>query len=175
MDNTNGRSDEASQEQGRLFTVQEAISELNRGSEENQETHSDNNGEDDIAIEDSELVNIETRPSSDQVSFGVMIHENKNLEKTREERTEIPPNLCLQGVGMMLQTLNKYLKNSLMSLLILSAQLPWYLTAMYGHITDSGCENPTFRFLLDMCKYYVLIISILSPLLIKLKLDRLSR
>ena len=133
-----------------------------------QQTPSDN-------VEEIELVNIETRPSSDQLSFGVMIDETTKLDNTRKERTGNQPILCLPGVCLMIQRLNKYLKNTLMSLLILSAQLPWYLTAMYGHITDSGCENPTFRFLLEMGKYCVLMFSILSPLVIKLKLDRLSR
>ena len=127
----------------------------------------DNNGENDIVTEHIELVTIETHPSSDQVSDGLMIH---------EIRTENDPILCPPGVGLIIQTLNKYLKNTLMSLLILSAQLPWYLTAMYGHITDSGCDDPTFRFLSEIGEYYyVLMFSILLPLLIKLKLDRLSR
>ena len=87
MDNTDGRSDEALQGQGRLFTVPKAISELNRGSEENQETPSDNLEDDiGIGIENIELVNIATRPSPDQLLFGVMIQEITNEENTRKER-----------------------------------------------------------------------------------------
>ena len=148
--------------------------ELNRGSEENQETPSENL-EADIVIGDIELVNIEAPPPSDQVSFGEMIHEISSFENTRKEMTENQPIPCLPGVGLMIQTLNKYLKNTLMSLLILSSQLPWYLTVLYGIITNSGCENPTFRFMSEIGEYYyVLMFSILLPFLIKLKLDRLS-
>ena len=147
---------EPAQGQGRLFTIQEAISNFERQSEENQETPSVN-VEDDIVIED-----IETLATSDQVSNGNTLTENQL-------------NTCLPGIDLMIQTLNKYFKNTLMSLLILSYLLPWNLTLLYGRITDSGCENPTFRLMIQInVYYYLLLFNIFLPFLIKLKLDRLS-
>ena len=147
---------EPAQGQGRLFTIQEAISNFERQSEENQETPSVN-VEDDIVIED-----IETLATSDQVSNGNTLTENQI-------------NTCLPGIDLMIQTLNKYFKNTLMSLLILSYLLPWNLTLLYGRITDSGCENPTFRLMIEInVYYYLLLFNIFLPFLIKLKLDRLS-
>lgn len=75
----------------------------------------------------------------------------------------------------LIQTLNKYFKNTLMSLLILTSQLPWYSTAMYGFITNSGCENPTFRLMSEISEYSIIMFNIILPVLIKLKLDRLSK
>ena len=164
---------------GELFAVQRAISELHRGFEENQETH-EGNVEDDIVVEDVELVTTETpQHSSDQVSIGVMIGEISQLPNTTSENTwndqtdnqQIP---CLE-IGLMIQTLNKYFKNTLMSVLILSSELPWYLTAMYGLITNSGCENPTFMLMSEISYYSFIVSDICLPILIKLKLDRLSQ
>ena len=164
---------------GELFAVQRAISELHRGFEENQETH-EGNVEDDIVVEDVELVTTETHQnSSEQVSIGVMIGEISQLPNTTSENTwndqtdnqQIP---CLE-IGLMIQTLNKYFKNTLMSVLILSSELPWYLTAMYGLITNSGCENPTFMLMSEISYYSFIVSDICLPILIKLKLDRLSQ
>ena len=154
--------------QGELFTVQRTMSELGRELEENQDTHSEN-VEDDEVVEDIELVN-----SSDQVSFGVMIRE---ISKTnnRNDKTENEQNQCLPGVVPMIQTLNKYLKNTLMSLLILSYHLPWYSTALYGLITNSGCEDSTFGMMVEMSQYFFAVFDFCLPFLIKLKLDRLSK
>ena len=152
--------------QSRLFTIQEAVSKFDRRTEENQVNTV--NVEDDIVIED-----IDTAASSDQVSIGVMIHET-NLENTLTEnqlRTCLPGS----GIGLMVQTLNKYFKNTLMSLLILSYLLPWNLTFLYRSITKSGCENPTYNIMIQIGEcYYIFMCCIFLPFLIKLKLDRLS-
>ena len=164
--------------QGELFTIQRAISELHRESEENQENLA-GNVEDDIVVEDIELVRIETPPqiSYNQVSIGVMIHEisEANLENNWNDQTESEQIQCLPRKNKMIQTLNKYFKNTLMSLLILSSALPLNLTNMYGLITNSGCENPTFMLMSEISYYSVFIFDIFLPFLIKLKLDRLSQ
>ena len=110
-------NNEPSQGKGRLFTIQEAVSKFQRGSEESQETPSEN-VEDDIIIED-----IETLPSSpSSVSIGEMNPEKfTNCENTLSGSQL---SMCLPGIGLMIQTLNKYFKNTLMSLLILSHVIP---------------------------------------------------
>ena len=164
---------------GKLFTIQRAFSELHKGLEENQETH-EGNLEDDIVVEDVELVTTETpQNSSDQVSIGVMISEisqlpNTNLENTWNDQIDNQQIPCIE-IGLIIQTLNKYFKNTLMSVLILSSELPWYLTSMYGFITISGCENPTFMLMSEISYYSFIVFDICLPLLIKLKLDRLSQ
>ena len=77
-------------------------------------------------------------------------------------------------VNMIVKTIQKYLKNTLLSLLIMTSQLPWYSTAMYALLTNSGCEDPTIKIMLEISEYGLLILNILLPYLIKLKLDRLS-
>ena len=164
--------------QGELFTIQRAISELHKESEEDQVNHA-GNVEDDIVFEDIELVRIETPPQifSDQVSIEVMIHEisEANIDNIWNDQTESEQIQCFPGLDMMIQTLNKYFKNTLMSLLILSSELPVNLTIMYGLITNSGCENPTFMLMSEISYYSVFIFDISLPFLIKLKLDRLSQ
>ena len=139
-------------------------------------THEEN-VEDDIVVEDIELVSIETptQNSSDEVSFGVMIHEigESKIEEIFNDKIENKEIQCFPGVGLMMQTLNKYLKNTLMSLLILSFQLPWYSTAIYGFITNSGCDDPTW--MVEICQYFIVVFDFFLPLLIKLKLERLSK
>ena len=169
-----GRSGVAAQ--GELFTVQRAISEIRRESEENQETHS-GNMEDDIVVEDIELVTLETpQHSSGEVSIGVMISEISQLPKKVEsmlnDQTECQ---CFSGMGVIIKTLNKYFKNTLMSLLILLSELPLYVTAMYGFITNSGCEDPTFMLMSEISYYSIIVVDICLPVMIKLKLDRLSQ
>ena len=164
--------------QGELFTIQRAISEIHKESEEDQENHA-GNVEDDIVFEDIELVRIETPPQifSDQVSIEVMIHEISEADRDNiwNDQTESEQIQCFPGMDMMIQTLNKYFKNTLMSLLILSSELPVNLTIMYGLITNSGCENPTFMLMSEISHYSVFIFDISLPFLIKLKLDRLSQ
>ena len=151
---------------------------LQRGSEGNQETHA-RNVEDDIIVQDIELVRIETpQLSSDQVSTRVRSGERSQLsntdwnDQTATANQQIP---CLPGIGVVIEILNKYLKNTLMSLLILSSELPLYLTAMYGFITNSGCENPTFMLMSEISYCSIFMFDIFLPFLIKLKLDRLSQ
>ena len=66
------------------------------------------------------------------------------------------------------------MKNSIISFLILTTQLPWFSTALYGFITSSGCEDPTIKEMAGLGDYGWYLLTILMPLLIKLKLDRLS-
>ena len=164
--------------QGELFTVQRAINELQRGSEGNQLAPAENL-EDDIVVEDIELVRIETpQHSSEQVSIGMMIGEISQLQNTESnwnDRTENQQSQCLPGMGVMMQILNKYFKNTLLSLLILTSELPWYVTVMYGFITNSGCENPTFMLMSEISFFGIIVFNFCSPFLIKLKLDRLSQ
>ena len=160
--------------QGVLFIVQRTMSELNRELEENPETRS-GNVEDDIVVEDVEVVRMETPPqnSSDQVPIEVMINEI-NRENILNGQTKNEQIQWLSGVGLIMKTLNKYLKNTLMSLLILSYHLPWYSTAIYGLITNSKCENATLLMMVNTSQYFTIVFDIFMPLLIKLKLDRLS-
>ena len=141
---------------GRLFTIQAMISELN------QETTRENIT-DDLIVQDINHFNVETSPSSDQV----MIKERTSLEDNMAGCVPAP-------VNMIMKTIQKYLKNTLLSLLIMTSQLPWYSTAIYAFITNSGCENPTTKIMLEISEYGLLILNILLPYLIKLKLDRLS-
>ena len=134
--------------------------------------------EDDIVVvEDIELMTIETSHlSSDQVLIEVMISEISQLPKKVEsmlnDQTECQ---CFSGMGVIIQTLNKYFKNTLMSLLILLSELPLYVTAMYGFITNSGCEDPTFMLMSEISYYSIIVVDICLPVMIKLKLDRLSQ
>ena len=174
-------NDKPPTQEGRLLTItmQTVNSEQNRETEENQETLS-RIVENDIVVDDIEFVDEGSPPSSDQVSIGCMVHEISQVDEDETNgKTEIQQNKinCLPGIGMMqlIQTLNKYFKNTLMSLLILTSQLPWYSTAMYGFITNSGCENPTFRLMSEISEYSIIMFNIILPVLIKLKLDRLSK
>ena len=75
---------------------------------------------------------------------------------------------------MIMKTIHKYLKNTMISLLILTSLLPWYSTGLYGLITNSGCEDPTIKTMAEMSEYGYYMLTIFLPVLIKLKLDRLS-
>ena len=81
---------------------------------------------------------------------------------------------CIPGIDMIMMSIQKYMKNTMISLLILTFLLPWYLLLLYAFITNSGCENPTIEFIAELSEYDWFILTILLPLLIKLKLDRLS-
>ena len=164
-------NDKPPTQEGTLLTMQTVNSEHNRESEENQETPS-RIVENDIVVDDIEFVDEGSPSSSDQVSIGCMVHEISQVDGNQQNQIN-----CLPGIGMMqlIQTLNKYFKNTLMSLLILTSQLPWYSTAMYGFITNSGCENPTFRLMSEISEYSIIMFNIILPVLIKLKLDRLSK
>ena len=178
--------------QGRLFTIRSVISELiNRESEENNDTPL-GNLEDDIVVDDIELVEpplenvednnivdaFETTTSLDQLSISEMIQQmsqSHELNELENNSTENPMNIgqCLPGICIM-QTINKYLKNTLISLLILQGEFSWYVSNLYGFFTDSGCENPTLRIMSTFSFYNTWIFYLLLPFLIKIKLDRLS-
>ena len=111
---------------------------------------------------------IETPHSMDQLSIRRMIQSMENM--TEYQQNEIP---CLPGIAII-QTLNKYLKNALISLLILTSELPWYLMGLYAFISNSGCENADFRIMAEISFLYQCISYLFLPILIKKKLDRLS-
>ena len=143
------------------------------------------NQQDDIEAENIELVNIqqddkvveriETPPSLEQLSIRAMIREcgQNNELKIQDNRNQQHSLQWLPGIGI-LQTLNKYLKNSLISLLILTIELPWHFTTLYGIITASGCENPTLILMYKISYVYYFSFYIFLPLCIMIKLDRLS-
>ena len=178
--------------QSRLFTIQSLISELiNRESEENNDTPLANI-EDDIVVDDIEIVDsplanvednnvldaFETTTSMDQLSIRGMIREmsqSQELNELENYSTEDTMNNghCLPGISIM-GTINKYFKNALISLLILSCELPWYVSNLYSFFTNSGCENPTLRFMSTFSFYYMWFSYLVLPFLIKIKLDRLS-
>ena len=113
----------------------------------------------------------------EQLSIRMMINELQNLEKGQNNFTENQGivSRCLPIPGKcMIQTLNKYLKNALISLVHWSCLLPWYLTAMYGLITSSGCENSTLRLMSEIAFSCWYGFYLFLPFLIKIKLERLS-
>ena len=155
------------------------MSEIIEELDENQEAHS-RNIEDDIVVEDIEQIRIETpQISSEEVSISDVIHQighsRNNFVNIWKDRTENHQTPCLPGISTMVQTLNKYLKNSLISLLIILFYGPHYVTAMYGFVTNSGCENSTLRLMSEICQYCIVVFDFGLPLLIKFKLDRLSQ
>ena len=120
---------------------------------------------------------IEAAPPMEELSISMMINELQNLENGQNNITENQGivSRCLPIPGKcILQTLNKYLKNALISLLILTSELPWYLTAMYGLITSSGCENSTLRLMSEFAFSCWYGFHLFLPFLIKIKLERLS-
>ena len=147
------------------------------------------NVEDDIVVVESEVVHLETnvmsrdfdekrketsrncnddmKTNTDLLSISAMIDQVSQLEEVNLETQ------CLPGLGLM-QTLNKYLKNALISLLLVTSELPWNLIALYAFFTRSGCENPTLSVLSEITLYSLPFIYLFFPFLIKIKLDRLS-
>ena len=168
--------------QSRLFTIQSVLSELiKRETEENNDTPF-GNLKDDIVVDDIEIVEspraFETTTYLDQLSIRGMIQEMSQLHELNELEnysTEDPMNngQCLPGISIM-KTINKYFKNALISLLILACEFPWYVSNLYGFLTDSGCENSTLRSMSTLSFYYMWIFYLVLPFLIKIKLDRLS-
>ena len=165
--------------QDRIFTVQARSFELNRESEENHRTSTGN-------VEVGQVKNrnnlnyyqtppenvedvIQTPHSMDQLSIRGMIQTMENL--TEYQQNEIP---CLPGIAII-QTLNKYLKNCLISLLFLTSEFPWCLTGVYAFISNSGCENTDFKIMAEISFLFQCISYLFLPILIKKKLDRLSK
>ena len=137
--------------QGRLFTIQSVISEPNQVTP--RETV-----EEDLVIQDIELANTMTSSSMDHAVI--------------DERGCVP--MPIPGIIVIMKTIQKYMKNTMISLLILTCLLPWYLTGLYGFITNSGCEDPKVKVMAEISEYGWIMLNIFLPLLIKLKLDRLS-
>ena len=140
--------------QDRLFSIQALPSELNRTSEENRES-----------------------PVLENVEDGKVLKDVKHspLNKFNSENGENLQNSFQSLTGTsLIHKVNKYLKNTLISLLILMSQLSFNLTAVYGLITNSGCQNPAFRVMSEVCNFVQLIFFISLPFFIKIKLDRLS-
>ena len=156
------RCDDDKPSEGQLFTIQAAISDLNQDSTRQNKQ--------------------ETSPSTDHV----MIDESQIIQETNSENnmnSGTPENQrnsigCVplpSGINMILKTIQKYMKNTMISLLILTLALPWCLTSFYGFITNSGCEDPTIKVMVDISEFCWLMLIILLPIMIKLKLDRLSQ
>ena len=160
--------------QERLFTVQAMICELY------QETP---RGiiEEDLVIQDIEFDSTDISPRivhlmSDEIDQIQEINSENFMNSDTLSQVQQDPSGCVPGIGMIpiMMTIQKYLKNTLMSLLVVTFILPWYLTLMYGFILNSGCEDPTIKFMVEMSEYSLSLVIIFLPLVIKLKLDRLS-
>ena len=154
--------------QGRLFTIQAVISELDQVTPREIV-------EEDLVIQDIELDSMHISPSTTP----------NNVSETETQQNTIgcdTPSLevqqdtfgCLSVIDMIMKLIQKYLKNTIMSLLILVFLLPWYLTFTYGFISNSGCEDPIIKIMVEMSEYSTFFVSIFLPLVIKLKLERLS-
>lgn len=151
--------------------------ELGEGVAENIEVGK--NLENDKMAEDVELENnlqdeliIETPTSLDQLSTRATLHKCNQLYELNLDDNQHRIQ-CLPGISI-LQTLNKYLKNTLISLVILTTEVPWNITALYLFITNSECEIPTIRVIFNMCFVYISVVYLFLPYLVKIKLDRLS-
>ena len=112
----------------------------------------------------------------EELSIGGMIQEMSRINEIVNNRNSITDqenNCCLQAGTWILQIVNKYLKNSLLSLFILTCELYWHWPSLYGFITNSGCENPTVKVWTEI-SYIISFSYFMVPFLIKIKLDRLS-
>ena len=141
--------------QGLLFNFQEVISDLD------QETTRHNE---------------ETSPSSlDQVmnDESQIQEQETNSENSENQQNQIGCVPLPSGMNMILKTIQKYLKNTAISLLIVTCLIPEDLLFIYGFIKNSGCEDPIIRTLAEISEYGFFMYIIL-PFLIKLRLDRLS-
>ena len=170
----------------RLFTIQAMLSELNQ-------ERPRGFVEEDLVIQDIELDSVEVSPKvhvnqettrqrgTSSSMDNVMIDEISQLQETNFENisntTEIQQNPigCAPGIDMMMKTIQKYMKNTVISLVILTCLLPWYSAVLYGLITNSGCENTTVKIMEEISEYGWYILTISLPSFIKLKLDRLSQ
>ena len=150
--------------------------------------------EEDLVIKDTELASIETTYSTDHVitndigcvplSPRNIIEEDLAIQDTEFASKETTSSMehvvideigCVPGLNMVLKTIQKYMKNTMISLLILTLALPWCLASFYAFITNSGCEDPTIKVMVDISEFCWLMLIILLPIMIKLKLDRLSQ
>ena len=115
----------------------------------------------------------------------VMIDEISQVKRTNPENNmraigmsenQQNPTGCVPGMNMniILETIQKYMKNTMISLLILTTTLPLNLVSVYGFITNIGCENHTIKAIVEISEFGLYLWFFVLPLLIKLKLDRLS-
>ena len=142
--------------EGRLFSVQAVISELNQVSPRIEE---------DLVIQDIE-------DDIDNMSeFSDNQHNNKDINQPNQPGC-LP--ILLPGINIIMKTIEKYMKNTMISLAILTSQLLFGLPAWYGFLTSSGCEDPNIKFMTEMSEYGWYMLFILMPLLVELKLERLS-
>ena len=161
--------------QERLFTIQAMICELNQVTPRGII-------DEDIVIQDIELdrpstdhMNITPRQSMETIpSMNHMIINENNTDSNALEEVQQDPIECIPGINLIMKTLQKYMKNTMMSLLAMTFLIPWSSLFIFGFISNSGCEDPTIRFIAEISDYGVYIITIFLPLVIKLKLDRLS-
>ena len=124
-----------------------------------------------------------TSPST--MDHAVMIDESSQVQRTKNTKNNVNaigmsenqqnPTGCVPGMNMILKTIQKYMKNTMISLLILTTTLPMNSVFLYGFITNSGCENHTIKAITEICETCWFLLNILLPFLIKLKLDRLSQ
>ena len=132
--------------------------------------------EEDLAIENMEddfhIMFMNSMSNIQHNDQQIQIVEQQQIEDQQNQIGCVP--VPLPGLNMIMKTIQKYMKNTLISLLILTSQLPWCLTAWYWFFTNSGCENPAIRAMAEVAEYFWYLFTILTPLLIKLKLDRLS-
>ena len=135
---------------GRLFTIQAVISELDQKTPRQII-------EDDLVIQD-----IENRDS------------NIDMDNVTIVEMGCVQHVPLPGIDMIMKTIHKYLKNTMISLLILTSLLPSFSTGLYGFITNLGCEDPTIKTMAEMSEYGCYVLTIFLPVFIKLKLDRLN-
>ena len=129
---------------GRLFTIQGVISELDHETPRQ------------IIEDDLVIQNIENRDS------------NIDMDNATNGEMGCVPHVPLPGIDMIMKTIQKYLKNTMISLLILTSLLPSYSTGLYGFITNSGCEDPTIKTMAEMSEYGWYLLTVFLPVLIKL-------
>ena len=164
--------------QERLFTIQAMICELNQVTPRGIV-------DEDIVIQDIEF----DRPSADHTnitptprqskdtfpsSMNHMVIDENNMNSNVLEEVQQDPIGCTPGINIIMKTIQKYMKNTMMSLLVVTFLIPWYSTLIFGFISNSGCKDPTIKFIAEMSEYGVYMVTIFLPLVIKLKLDRLS-
>ena len=145
-----------------------AISDINRDLKENGATPI-RNVEEDVFVEDTELVTL----SSSAMLHTICQGERFNLENSMTENQQNDVQ-CLPGTGIIMQTLSNYLKNALISLLILTSLLFLNLPTLYAFLTHSEWENPTLMDITELTNCVWFCLCTLLPILIKLKLDPLS-
>ena len=175
------------------------ISQINVESKENGATPV-RNVEDDLFIEDIELGNMETPSTfldsnfslSSSAKVNTVVEGNKlNLENSKknlcknkklkwvnlEKRITENQKNDIQWLQGIMKTLNKYLKNSLISLMIVTSMIPLNLPTLYAFVFNvkCGCENSTLTALTEFSYFVWFSLYTLFPILIKFKLDRLSQ